>query len=113
MSAPCYACGADHAPHIVDEVWFDFGESNVRFCSSKGLYKEGEVGETPLPAGVALIDARPRACDACKKEKACLLAQTVLFDAHEMGATGPLLPTRWWVRYTDGHVIGGDVALKG
>lgn len=103
MPAPCFSCGADVAHHAVDEVWFDFGEPNMRFCSSKDLYKDRDED------GVQGVDARPHACDACKKEKACLLAQAVLEDAYKRGATGPLLPTRWWVRYADGHVIGGDV----
>lgn len=93
MPTPCFGCGSETTPHVVDEVWFDFGEPNVRFCSSRDLYK-GEV---------------PHACDACKAVKANLLAQTVLADAYHRRATGPLIPTRWWVRYTDGHVIGGDV----
>ena len=98
MAMPCFGCGNDEkTPNVVDEVWFDFGEANMRFCSSKTLYQ----GEDP-----------PRACDACKKEKANVLANVVLTDAYQRGATGPLLPTRWWVRYTDGHVIGGDVARK-
>jgi hypothetical protein len=94
---PCFHCKLDAAKHEVDEVWFDFGEPNVRFCTSKDLF----------PAGGA-----PTVCDACKASNAHVLASTVLNHARMFGATGPLWPTRWWVRYTDGHTIGGDVGPR-
>jgi hypothetical protein len=90
----CYVCSAP-AEHEVDEVWFDFGEPIMRFVSSKDY-----AGEAPWM------------CVDHKKSMAHALASAVLEDRHSSGATGPLWPERWWVRYADGHVIGGQVGPR-
>ena len=93
--ATCFWCNSSEAKHEVEEVWFDFGEPVMRFCSSKELYPK----DAP----------RPHMCEEHKKPMAHAVSSAVLQDAVKAGATGPLWPTRWWVKYADGHVIGGDV----
>lgn len=98
MSGPCFWCKAPDAAHEVAEAWFDFGEPIMRFCSSNDLYAAG------VP--------RPWMCEADKRPMAHAVASAILEDAVRRGAAGPLWPTRWWVKYSDGHVIGGDVGPR-
>jgi hypothetical protein len=108
MPTPCSFCPAGSTALVV-EVWFDFGEDNMRFCSTAVMNED--------PADASAPPQEIRVCEEHMRVSAHAIASDALLHAWQSGATGPLWPTRWWVAYRiDGvpgrRVIGGDVGPK-
>lgn len=78
----CWFCQASDPKKVVAEVWFDMGQPNMRFCST-----QDHKGP------------KPHVCSKCYGKREGELATVVLNQARAAGRTGPLIPTRWWVRY--------------
>lgn len=89
----CYICKRPNPFHVVAEVWFDFGKPDMRFAST--LDWKGQ----------------PRLCRFCYEKRENEVAQAVFQFQLKAGAFGPLIPTRWWLRYA-GEPSFGEPGFK-